>query len=97
MDLSEFLQFRYTLLHPKPNTFHPLELGGGGDVNRWTDGDVPIFCSRFGTQKFNFCIKTLPKNLFYNILCLSFQQGKLEWTAIFVSYERFVCHFINFS
>ena len=47
-----------------------------------------LFCSQFGTPKFNFYIyDTLPKNLFYKILFLPFQQGKLEWTAIFVSHE----------
>ena len=50
--------------------------------------EMCLFCSRFGTLKFNFYIHdTLPKKLFHKILCLPFQQGKLEWTAIFVSHE----------
>ena len=36
----------------------------GGEVNRWID-------------EFNFRIKILPKNLFYKILRMLFQQGKL--------------------
>ena len=39
------------------------------------------FGSLSGIQKFNFRIKILPKNLFYKILCLLFQQGKLSITT----------------
>ena len=79
-------------------------LGGGGggrgegDVNRWTDEDVPnFFALELVPKNLIFALKTPPKNLFYNILHLSFQQGNLEWTAIFVSDERCLCHFLNFS
>ena len=55
-------------------------LGGG----KWIDGQTEVchFGSWIGTQKFNFHIKILPKNLFYKILCLLFHQGKLCLTNI---------------
>ena len=59
-------------------------------------GGVPFWLSTLVTQKFNYRMKTLPKNLFYGILCLPFQQGKLERTAIFVSHEWFLGHFLTF-
>ena len=43
-------------------------------MNQQTDR-VCHFGSQSGTQKFNFRIKNPPKNLFYKILCLLFQQG----------------------
>ena len=50
--------------------------GGGEGVSESMDRrGVCHFGSRSGTQKFNFRIKILPKNLFYKILCLLFQQG----------------------
>ena len=54
----------------------PDKLPRGG---KWIDGQTGMchFSFRSGTQKFNFHIKILPKNLFYKILCLLFQQGKL--------------------
>ena len=55
---------------------------GGGEVNQWTDGGVP-FWPLIGTQKFNFHVKILLKNLFYKILCLLFHQEKLCLTNIF--------------
>ena len=53
--------------------------GGGGGGGKWIDGRTGVchFGSWSGTQKFNFRTKILPKNLFYKILCLLFQQGKL--------------------
>ena len=54
LNLSEFLQFRYTLLHPKPNTFQPLELGGGGGGGGgWTG--MCLF----------FALDLVPKNLIF--------------------------------
>ena len=52
-----------------------VEVSGGG--GKWIDGQMGAchFGSWSGTQKFNFRIKILPKNLFYKILCLVFQQG----------------------
>ena len=41
------------------------------------------FGSRSGTQKFNFRIKILPKNLFYMILFLPFQQGNYASLLIY--------------
>ena len=35
----------------------------------------------------NFRINILPKNVFYQILCLPFQQRKLEIAISFVSHE----------
>ena len=69
--------------------------GGGG---RGIDGPTGVchFGFSIGTQNFNFCIKILPKNLFYKILRLPFQQGKLGRTTGFVSHERFKGHFLNF-
>ena len=64
-------------------------------MNRGTDWGVP-FCSQFSTQKFNFCIKIPPKNLFYKILRLSFQPKKRDGTAIFVSHEWSLGHFLIF-
>ena len=49
-----------------------MGLGGGG-LSEF-DGQTVVchFGSRSGTQKFNFRVKNLPKNLFYKILCLLF-------------------------
>ena len=69
---------------------------GGGE---WIDGQMGVshFGSWIGTQKFNFRIKILPQNLFYKILRLLFQQGKLERTTSFVSHEWFLRIFLIFA
>ena len=56
--------------------------GGGGVSESMGRQGCAILALEFGTQKFNFHIKILPKNLFDKILCLLFQQGKLCLTNI---------------
>ena len=73
----------------------PRGEGGGGEEGKWIDGQTGVFHfgSWIGTQIFNFHIKILSKNLFYKILCLPFQQGKLERATSFLSDEWFLGHF----
>ena len=65
-------------------------------ILRFESVEVCHFGSLSGTKKINFRIKILPKNLFYKILCLPFQQGTLGRTTVFISYEWFLGHFLNF-
>ena len=62
--------------------------GGGGERCESVDGQG---CANFALdlvpQNLIFTYDTVPKNLFYKILCLPFRQGKLEWTAIFLFHE----------
>ena len=44
-----------------------------------------------------FCIKIRPRNLFYKILCLPFQQGKLVRTTSLIFHEWFLGHFFKVS
>ena len=57
---------------------------GGGGGGEWIYGQTEVchFSSQSGTQKFNFHIKLLPKNLSYKILCLLFQQG--NYTSLLI-------------
>ena len=69
--------------------------GWGGEGKKRIDGwrRCAILALEL-VQKCNFPIKILPQNLFYKILCLPFQQGKLEIATSFVFHEWFLGRFL---